>query len=310
MNQITPEDAEAFVALAPRSRSKLVCTICNEYSRPTNEKRRLIMHIMKHLQDQQISNRDLAMAPIAVPSSPALEVDEEDFNEMNTSSRRLYECIHEGCGRRFNSTSELNRHERTHLAANRAWHLKSFLLDEEEGLFFVRTTTKGQDFKVHVNIKSGTCDNKDCLTSKEDGSTLICRHIRSARSGNYSNCDFFNLTDELIENSHFSMEKKFSLRSLQDEADSNLKPMLAEQSDEKTNARHFSVFVTISERAYVKLTSPGNVTAWKCSYCSKELNSNCVHIHAAMIIVGNDVQYESTPLNSTIQEDVLKKYAK
>ena len=310
MDQITRESALPYIELAPNTTKRFVCKICGGKTVRTKDKNILLDHIVQHLRDQYLL-RPIAIAPQPANStSPTLEFDEGDYNQMNNSSRRSYECFNEGCGRRFNSPSELNRHENTHTSTAATLNaLKSFLIDEDEGLFLVRSTYKGQDFKVHVNIKSGTCENRDCLTSVADGSSLICRHIRSARSGNYANCELFNLSEELIENSNFSSEKKVSLRSIQEEAEIDLKPLIAEQSDDRTKIRHFSVFVTKSERAYVKMASSLRVITWKCGFCSNEISNNCVHVHAAMIIVGNDAQFDSSSADDLIRDQILKKYA-
>ena len=53
---------------------------------------------------------------------------------------KMFQCIFDGCTSLFRTTSEL------------IMNLKSSLIDEEEGIYFVRSTLKGQDFKVHVNL--------------------------------------------------------------------------------------------------------------------------------------------------------------
>ena len=139
---------------------------------------------------------------------------------------------------------------------------------------------------------------------------MICRHIRSARSGNYSDCEFFNLTEEMVESTKFSEQILNNLRRLQDEADFNLKPFIAESSESKHKSRHFSVYESKTERAYVKLTIDGDRNCWKCSFCSKEVSTNCLHIHACMIACRSVLEYVPNPdLGEENASNILKKYA-
>lgn len=100
------------------------------------------------------------------------------------------------------------------------------------------------------------------------------------------------MTEELIENSRFSLDKKNALKLIQEAADSDLKPLMAELSESKDSSRHFSVFATKTDRAYVKLVISSRTVAhsenWKCDTCPREMNTNCVHIHAAMCIAHSE----------------------
>ena len=218
---------------------------------------------------------------------------------------------------RSTHTSELNnRHEKTHQTVDHSsLFLKSSLIDEEEGICFVRSTLKGQDFKVHVNVKSGECSNSECnLINIIDDSLLICRHVRSARLGRFNVCEFFKMTEELIENSRFSLDKKNALKLIQEAADSDLKPLIAEFSESKDSSRHFSVFATRTERAYVKLVVSSRSVAhsenWNCDTCPREMNSNCVHIHAAMCIAHSESRANVSDSSSDEMIGKYSKYAK
>jgi len=229
------QNAERFIKLAPRSRSRYICTICNEYTRPTNEKSRLLEHIRIHLRDFHLNR--ITPTLLAAQTAPNnannsyLEAEEIDFATIG-GRKKMFQCILDGCTCLFRSTSELNRHEKTHQTVDHfPLFLKSSLIDEEEGICFVRSTLKGQDFKVHVNVKSGECSNSECNLINIDDSLLICRHVRSARLGRFTECEFFKMTEELIENSRFSLDKKNALKLIQEAADSDLKPLIAEFSE-------------------------------------------------------------------------------
>ena len=309
------QNAERFIKLAPRSRTKYICTICNEYTRPTKEKLRILEHIKIHLRDRDLNriSPTLLAAQIAPNNENILylEAEESDFPAIG-SRQKMFQCIFDGCTSLFRTTSELNRHEKTHQTVEHSsLFLKSSLIDEEEGICFVRSTLKGQDFKVHVNVKHGECSNSECNMIRIDDSLLICRHVRSARSGRFTECEFFKLTEELIENSRFSLDKKNALKLMQEAADSDLKPLIAELSESKDSSRHFSVFATKTERAYVKLIISSRSVAhsenWKCDACPKDMNTNCVHIHAVMCIAHSDSRAN---FSDAAPDEMIEKYTK
>lgn len=161
-------------------------------------------------------------------------------------------------------------------------------IDEEEGIYFVRSTWKGQDFKVHVNIKTGSCSNTECNLVGFEDSVIVCRHVRSSRAGNLVDCNFYNLSDEQIEQTRFSVEKKNALKNIQEAADEDQKPLISEWSESKDTSRHFSVYSSKSDRVYLKVMITPNSSNWKCDTCSKETTSNCVQIYAAMCVAQRD----------------------
>lgn len=115
------QKTERFIKLAPRSRSRYICTICNEYNRPTNEKSRFLEHIRNHLQDIYLNriNPTLLAAQTASnnENNPSLEAEEIDFSAIGTRNK-MFQCILDGCTCLFSSTSELNKHEKTHQAVD------------------------------------------------------------------------------------------------------------------------------------------------------------------------------------------------
>lgn len=230
-----------------------------------------------------------------VPSEEIINIDDnfvaEDFDDIPGPRKRNYECTIEGCSKTFQFISSAKRHESTHSAASiQGCILKNTLVDAAEQIYLVRKTSRGSDYMVHVNLKEGSCRNSDCIASASinPNEILICRHARSAQSNDSSACDFHSITTELIESSTLSQTAKVAIVDLKNASEEELKPLIAEFSEDKTKFRNFSVYSTNSERAYVKCyftDRNGQLNqAWSCDICSDNLKSNCVHIHCAMII--------------------------
>ena len=289
-------EAIKYVVKHPQSRKHITCQICGYGKWDKSHKKRAIEHIIKyHLNPFSKEKTDPVYPTTPVPIAPAvpisyhaavLEANEETFLSLINPSapNRQLECFYEGCGKTFFSTSELNRHERTH-SARSSMTLKSCVVDEDGDFYLVRVTGKGQDFKVHVRLNPPLCSNRACNSFRDDGSQLICRHIRSAMSSEKSECEYYTLNDDMFEGLPFSDEVVADLKLLQEEAEFCLRPFIAESSETKATSRHFSVFVSESERAYVRMTvTNGDRHNWKCDFCPKEIGGNCVHVHACMVV--------------------------
>lgn len=247
----------------------------------------------------------------------SLDSNLEDFD----SERTLYECIIDDCGFTCPSSQELRAHERTHnqmVKINSS--LKYSVIDPDEGIYFVRTTSRGNDFKVHVNLSKRTCSNGSCFNDR----TLICRHMRSLNVADNAveavnhvieEDEFEAQNDDGIDGNSLHVKrviaesKRTQILALQDAANVDCKPFVIECSECPSSVRNFSVFSSNSERAYVKVIfsgrEAGNRSTWNCDICPDK----CIHIWTciwiAMINSSN-----SNIQGSNDQNDFPNKYSK
>lgn len=88
-------------------------------------------------------------------------------------------CKFNGCAKGFDSKLELSMREHTDTFLQDENDLKFSLIDEVEGVYFVRMQSKGPDFKVHVNLKLVNCSNLIC----SENINVRCVHLESVFKG-------------------------------------------------------------------------------------------------------------------------------
>ena len=122
-----------------------------------------------------------------------------------------------------------------------------------ENVYFVRSASKGVDYKVHVMKESENykCTSKECIDYNLNNNLLDCNHIHSVKFGtNIVPCSEFLIDTSAIGKFH----KEETLSQVGDYIDkyNQLKiPLILESSENKDKFRHFSIANGIHERIYL-----------------------------------------------------------
>ena len=160
------------------------------------------------------------------PITASAAIENETVNSLNhvidnTEDRRdvSYQCMVETCSFICADSQILRAHERTHGALEKAESsLKFVTIDPDEGIFFVRTTTRGNDYKVHVNMNRKLCSSTQCF----NGNTLICRHIRSLSVARNAVEGIHHSIDDDLDDSSASNSRSIIKRMISEEKRSEI----------------------------------------------------------------------------------------